>query len=244
MYVRQVDGKTLSFVAPSTLWRNDLVMKDLESGSLWSHHSMKCILGPSLGKTLTLHPYVMTSWGRWRRAHPNSAILDKSDPRMPHSRLKEDNWEIYFKNPSLLGVVGEGNADPRLPGKTRVLCVSLGGEQTVYVPDKMPPRGVVNDVVGGQPILVVVEGPTSLVWSRRLAGQVITFERAGPDAVRDRESKSDWDLMTGRCIGGAHGGQQLEAVPSVTGFWFAWARHYPATRIWSEARAQSPSPSR
>lgn len=237
MYVRDIRSKKLTFTAPSTSWKNDLVMKDRETGTLWSHHSMKAIAGPLLGAELPMHASLLTTWGRWRQLHPDSLILDKSDTWV--SGPQQNMWERYFKDSEMNGQLGLGNPDPRLGGKEVVLTVRLGGESTAYPLARLEQNPVVNDVVGGRPLLAVCDRDdrTTAVWSREVDGRVLEFEGpvAGKDGsmgVRDRQTGSLWNAFTGQASGGPLAGRRLQQVPAVTGFWFAWATHYPGTRIW------------
>ena len=37
MYAREAKGQTLTFQVSGMLWKRSLVMRDIETGSLWSH---------------------------------------------------------------------------------------------------------------------------------------------------------------------------------------------------------------
>lgn len=236
MYVREVDHKPLTFTAPSTVWRNDLVMKDRETKSLWSHHSMKAIDGPHKGAELAMYPYVLTTWGAWRRLHPDSLILDKTDTWVNGTRL--NLWDTYYSNPSLTGQLGLGNPDKRLDGKTVMVAVRDGAVSTVYPHPELAKQPVVNDTVGKLDIVTVfdVKSRSAAVWRREVAGRVLEFETAPAQAdatcVRDRQTGTVWRALDGKGLRGPLKSHALTQVPSVTGYWFAWATHYPEARVW------------
>jgi hypothetical protein len=60
-------------------------------------------------------------------------------------------------------------------------------------------------------------------------GQRLTFSRSG-DTFTDAETGSTWNFF-GQAVAGELEGSQLEQVPHVVTFWFAWASFEPDTRI-------------
>lgn len=236
MYVREVDHKPLTFTAPSTVWRNDLVMKDRETKSLWSHHSMKAIDGPHKGAELAMYPYVLTTWGAWRRLHPDSLVLDKTETWVEGSRT--NLWDTYYGNGALTGQLGLGNPDPRLEGKTVMVAVRQGKISTVYPFPELEKKPVVNDKVGTLDVVTVFDIKThsAAVWRREVEGRQLEFEAAPAEGdmacMRDNQTGTVWRALDGKALRGPLKGRALTQVPSVTGFWFAWATHYPEARVW------------
>lgn len=236
MYVREVDHKPLTFTVPSTVWRNDLVFKDRESGSLWSHHSMKSIAGKHAGVELAMYPYVLTTWGAWRRLHPDSLVVDKTETWVAGSR--KNLWDSYFSNSDLTGQLGLGNPDPRLEGKAVMTAVRHGNSSTVFPQAELKKQPVVNETVGDTAVVVACDkvGHGAAVWRREARGQVLDFEEAPSEAdmacMRDRQTGTIWHALDGHAVRGPMKGCTLTQVPSVTGYWFAWATHYPKARVW------------
>jgi hypothetical protein len=130
----------------------------------------------------------------------------------------------------------------------RVLTVDLNGEAVAYPYDVLEQAGVVNDVVGGQPVAVFWQsGVASALDSGSIAqgrdvgsaaaflpeldGRRLAFSSEGGRIV-DAETGSTWDLL-GRAVGGELAGQQLTPVVGVNHFWFSWAAFKPATRIYT-----------
>ena len=54
VYASEVGGKKLTFQVSGKLWNRSLVMRDLETGSLWSHILGECMEGELMGKKLEL----------------------------------------------------------------------------------------------------------------------------------------------------------------------------------------------
>lgn len=72
---REVDGNVTEFGVSGVLYNSDLVFYDRTSNTLWDQVEAKGIVGPKTGQQLTLVPVTMTTWSRWRNAHPDTLVL-------------------------------------------------------------------------------------------------------------------------------------------------------------------------
>ena len=71
-------------------------------------------------------------------------------------------------------------------------------------------------------------------FSTVLDGRQLTFDPdPETDGARDEQTGTHWDVL-GRGSDGPLAGQQLETVPHVDTFWFAWAAFRPDASIWSQ----------
>jgi hypothetical protein len=135
-----------------------------------------------------------------------------------------------------------------LPPMARVVAVDLNGETVAYPYDVLQELHVVNDTVGGVPIVVFwAPGTASALdagdvaggrdvgaattFSRELDGQTLTFTFDG-DRIVDEQTGSEWDVL-GQAVSGPKAGSQLEPVVSINYFWFSWAAFRPETRVYS-----------
>jgi hypothetical protein len=75
VFERRVTGEPTTFGVSGRLWRSDLVMYDGLTDSLWSQLAATAIRGPRTGDRLTLVPSSLTTWGKWRSAHPETRVL-------------------------------------------------------------------------------------------------------------------------------------------------------------------------
>ena len=229
MYARDVNGKTLTFGVSGKLIRNSLVMFDRETGTLWSHLTGEALDGPLLGQHLDQVLSAQTTWGRWRAAHPRTLMLDV-DP----GDVKFDPYQNYYGAPDA-GVVGRKRSDDRLPVKEKVVGVRLGGKVKAYSFTALARDRVVNDTIGGVPLLVVFDGPSQsgAVYRRDPGGKLLTFA-PGRDALSmvDSETRSTWDGISGKAIAGVDVDMRLEQVPITYSFWFGWVDFYPNTELY------------
>jgi hypothetical protein len=129
----------------------------------------------------------------------------------------------------------------------RVLTVDLNGEAVAYPYDVLAEALVVNDVVGGQPVVVfwqsgvasaldsgsIAQGRdvgSAAAFSPQVDGRQLTF-RNERGRIVDAETGSVWNLL-GQAVEGELAGQQLAPVVGVNHFWFSWAAFKPETRIY------------
>lgn len=228
MYARDVNGTTLTFGVSGKLIRNSLVMFDRETGTLWSHLTGEALQGKLVGQNLQQVLSEQTTWGRWRAEHPKTMLLD-IDPFET-----SDPYELYFDAESA-GVIGRKRADDRLPVKEKVIGVRLGGQVKAYSFTALGRDRVVNDKVGGVPLVVVFDGASQsgAVYRTELGGKLLTF-RPGPSALSlvDDDTGSTWDGLSGKATSGTDAGMELEQVPITYSFWFGWADFYPNTQLY------------
>lgn len=229
MYARDVDGRTLTFGVSGKLVRNSLVMFDRETGTLWSHLTGEALDGPLLGQRLHQILSEQTTWGRWRAAHPTTLVLNV-DP----AELAVDPYRFYYGSWDA-GVVGRKHSDDRLLLKEKVIGVRLGTGVKAYSFTALARDRVVNDTVGGVPIVVVFDGPSSsgAVYRRAVAARTLTFSPGAASlTLIDRETGSTWDGLSGRATQGAETGAHLDQIPITYSFWFGWADFYPNTEVY------------
>ena len=232
MYARTVKDAELEFGVSGSLWRDALVVYDRSTGSLWSQVTGRSIQGPMKGRILKHIASVVTTLGDWKRAHPDTLVLKQP------SRVGNP-YERYESSPDRMGVLDTRNPDPRLPGKDVVLGVRLGETQAAYSLERLRKEPILNDVLGGKPVLVLLDpsGESGRAFSRRAKGKILTFESAGGDnfnLLRDKETGSLWEPSTGEAVQGPRKGSRLEPLVSLRAYWFAWRTFFPSTELWKE----------
>ena len=89
VYARKAREKILTFQVSGKLWNRSLVMRDMETGSLWSHILGSCMEGTLRGSDLKILAAVMTTWDDWRKKNPHTTVLN-----LPRTSA-EYNKEFY-----------------------------------------------------------------------------------------------------------------------------------------------------
>jgi hypothetical protein len=136
---------------------------------------------------------------------------------------------------------GEGEApktafghDDRLRPKEIVAGLRIGTESQAYPFSQLRIARVVNDRVGGVPVLVVHQpsSDTTTAFDARAKGKVLRFQAKDADAgsIVDLETRSTWDAY-GLCLLGPLRGTKLKTLILVPEFWFAWSEFHPETHV-------------
>ncbi|MDZ7701129.1 MAG: DUF3179 domain-containing (seleno)protein [Halobacteriales archaeon] len=234
---RTVRGEPTTFGVSGLLYRDNLVMYDEATSSLWSQVRAQAIRGPMAGTDLSLLPSTLTTWGDWRAAHPETVVL--LPPPISGTVLGRVVRDVTrspygnYENVTRVGVGPGRLADDRLHPKALVVGVRAGGVARAYPLEAVRAAGgVVNDTVGGKPVVVAAAEETLVAYDRRVGGQVRAFKPA--EGAHIRAAGSRWSVPTGRAVDGPYDGQRLtSASASSAMFWFAWTQFNPDTEIWS-----------
>lgn len=231
----EVKGRTLHFQYDRMVGANE-VQKDLETGSSWQQASGEAIDGPLKGTRLQLYPAVRTTWAEWRKRYPRTMVLEP----LPGYVERMPNLSRRIKGVTRVGPEGAPNGafavDKRLPPRETVAGLDVGGDTVAYPFSELRMARVVNDLVGGVPIVVVHQpsSDTTTAFDARARGKVLKFRAANDDAssVIDLETRSTWNAY-GLCLEGPLKGTQLKQLILVPQFWFAWSQFRAGTRIFT-----------
>jgi hypothetical protein len=244
-FERTVEGRVLDFGTTGRLRFSNLVMYDRQTESWWQQATGEGIVGEFTGRHLTLVPANVISWADFRVNYPEGKVLSRETGySRAYGRNPYAGYDDINGSPHLFD--GE-TPDGVLPPMARVVTVDLNGEAAGYPYEVLEEVRVVNDSVGGLPIVVLwVPGTASaldsssvaagrdvgaaVVYSRELEGRIFTF--ASDDGrIVDEQTGSEWDVL-GRAVSGPEEGMQLSPVVSINHFWFSWAAFRPETRIY------------
>ena len=75
MYSRQVGYRVLTFGVSGLLYKNNVLMYDKETESLWSQVKNEAVTGPMTGEELQILSSSLTSWEKWRKKRPDTMVL-------------------------------------------------------------------------------------------------------------------------------------------------------------------------
>jgi hypothetical protein len=121
-----------------------------------------------------------------------------------------------------------------------VLGVVAGGEARAYPVAILDWHELVNDTLGGEPILVSFCPlcGTGMVFGRRVAGAERRFGVSGLVyrsnlLMYDRESESLWSQLSAEAVTGPLHGQRLRLLRSKMDEWGRWRRAHPETTVLS-----------
>ncbi|WP_255195922.1 DUF3179 domain-containing protein [Halorarius litoreus] len=242
--VRRVDDVVTTFGVSGLLYRNDLVMYDARTESLWSQIEARAIRGPKTGTTLDLVPSSFTTWGDWTDEHPDSLVLrPPPESSTVTGRTSTRNYDVNpylgYESVDQIGIGGTYD-DDRLHPKTEVLGIEHDGVATAYPYDRVAAAGVVNDEVGGLPVVVTLAGDQEtldgtgqlVAYERTVRGRVHQFTRSQGRLVA---AGTRWSALTGRGVDGPLADESLVPATDVSPlFFFAWLAFAPDTTVYGE----------
>ena len=239
MFRAESQGRGLHFENAGVIGGNE-VFRDKETGSRWQQSSLEAISGPMKGAHLKLRPFLLTNWGEWHRLHPDTLVL-KPLPGYAE-RIPDVNKRVND------GLLQRGNApegvlrtDNRLPPKTMILGLDVDGASKAFPLNALRERRVVNDTIGGSPILIIHQrgSDTTTAFLARLEGRTLRLTAANPDTTEltDSQTHSRWDAY-GHCIAGKLKGSNLQPLILEPEYWFAWSEFHPETAIFTPAASE------
>ena len=185
---------------------NAMTWYDHETHSIWSQPWGRAIQGEYKGVQLNLLPFQLTTWEKWRQAHPDSLVMINDVDRLGRRRHG-------FQPDFVVGLVLGENA------------------KAYYYKDALEAR-VINDKLGDIPVLLWTTDEIVYAYVRQLDGDVLTFKAYGDELV-DEETNSTWDPVRGLAISGPLQGEGLRAVPSLSSFDWAWEDFYPDSEFYT-----------
>lgn len=164
------DDAEKGFGVSGLLYNSDVLLYDRATESLWSQLMSKAVSGPRRGELLNAIPMVQTTWGGWRKQHPDSQILSRETGyNRDYSR---DPYATYTTRDRLFFPVA--HLDDRLPPKLRVLGIQIGQQAKAYPFSELNKTdGSVQDAVGGQAITVKYDAKSDSAAAYDGAGKLL-----------------------------------------------------------------------
>ncbi len=212
MYVRRVGKQKLTLGVSGMLWQSSVVLYDQETRSLWSHILGQAKAGPLRGTRLRQIPSVITTWKRWKQAHPQTTVgyLPPTAKRFRRQFLQ-------------------------VPRRVFVIALRRGKAARAWSLRDLALRQdpCLNETWQGEPLVVVLDPKsyTARVFSRCVGSRVLEFYWQG-ERWLDRQSGTGWDPVTGRGLEGPLRGAQLRQLEGFLSYSRIWAQFHPQSQFW------------
>lgn len=206
-----VDGRAENFRLVGMDHFNAM-FEDRTTGSWWQQATGHSVAGARKGMTLAELPAQQVTLGEWLAMHPGSLIM-QPDPALRDRYSQSFDYETGASRSALTGT------DPvSWHDKSWVVGVELNGSSKAYDWNRLRRETVVNDAVGGRPIVLVLA---------RDGASFFAFER--PNASTRFELRGDSLVSGGRSYALANAGAELKSVPASQEFWHSWRTFHPGT---------------
>lgn len=224
-------GRRLStFGTTGKLVNSNLLMYDRTTDSEWPQILATAISGSRKGARLSEVPLVWTTWGRWKTAHPETAVLStdtgfgRSYGDDPYGSYAPPGG-YYTSGGPLFEVTPQSD---RFEAKEVVVGVKVDAARAAIPKRSIEERRVIPFDAGGEPLLAVWDDrlATARIFVRESDGRSLRFEEG---ELRD-STGTTW-ASTGRAQSGPLRGARLGAIPFLDAMWFAWHAFFPGTAV-------------
>lgn len=198
----------------------NFLMRDEETGTFWQQISGRAISGRLAGAQLEPVHSDELSFALWQREAPNGTVL-KALPKDAKEYETKD-WDVRIgKYRTVLDFPNSG-----LRSRDLVLGVNIDGESRAYPVERIFVTKLVEDRLGGEPIIIVAgtDGKSIRVFRARSE-----FYKTG-DTLMDSETGSEWSF-NGCAVSGSRTGTCLPPVDALKDYWFDWRNYHPTTTI-------------
>ena len=211
-----VDGRPETFrLVGMDHW--NAMLEDSHTGSWWRQATGEAVAGPLQGARLPELPAAQMSLGTWTALHPDTLVMEP-DPAAAEFYDPQARFERGESQSALTGTVREPWQD-----KSWVVGVQLGGAAKAWDWNALVQARVINDVVGGRPLVLVLapDGSSFAAFERPSASEEFALEG---DSLSG--AGRTWDLA-GRDR--ADPSRRLTVVPAYQEFWHSWRTFHPDT---------------
>ncbi len=148
---RRINGEVLEFGVSGLLHNSNVMLYDRTHDALWSQIGFNALSGPYAGQELSHLPFDLTTFGQWRRDHPDGTVASfQTDYPRDYT---SNPYESYFEGDSLM-FPAKGSDDTRLGEKEPVLGVKIDDAVRAYPIDTIArgDQGRIEDELGGHTI--------------------------------------------------------------------------------------------
>lgn len=228
LYRTETDGVTHELGTSGFLYRSNKLMYDQATQSLWNTLWGQPVLGPLAKSEIELERgwLVTTTWGEWRRRHPDTKVLSL-DTGYQRDYSEGAAYREYFATDALMFQVPV--LDNRLLNKDEVLGLILPAH-----PDE--PVAVSVRFLDGHRIYHHQIGELRFVVVTDASGANRVYEAGtneftgwdGDRRLTDANGKT-W-ILTEDSLASSDG-SLLQRLPAHRSFWFGWYSAYPGTRL-------------
>ena len=228
IYDTIVDGTHYEVGTSGFLYRSNKLMYDKATQSLWNTFQGQPVIGPLVGKGIKLpHRYVVTTtWGEWKRRHPQTKVLSLNTG---HRRNYDEGvaYQQYFATDDLMFTVPK--LDKRLNNKSEILGL-------IFNTSADKPLAIDVEFLANNPIYHDQIESTEFVALTDKSGAIRVYENDGlkfqkwdQDTSIIDENNISWTLSESRLE--SEQGKTLNRLPANRAFWFGWFSAYPHTRL-------------
>lgn len=228
LYETTHNGVNYKLGTSGFLYRSNKLMYDKATQSLWNTLWGRPVIGPLADKDILLkrRSVVTTTWGEWRRRHPDTRVLSLDTG---HERDYSEGaaYRAYFATDKLMFNVPK--LDRRLKNKDEVLAVVAPDDDTKQLAISarlLAKKPVYHDQVGGHEFVVFTDRSGA---NRAYSTGGMKFDSWDASDLAVDSQGSRWRVREDHLESSS--GETLLRLAAHRAFWFGWYAAYPETRL-------------
>ena len=225
------EGKPpFTFGSSGLLYRSNKLMYDRPTNSLWNNLTGEPVSGrlAESGVKLERLPLVVTTWGEWKKKHPDTKVLDVEATGFDSYDYSKSPYESYFKSEETMFPVWLRSR--ALETKQQVFALIIEGEPKAYPIDLLQKQRVSHDVLGGRDIVLFTNPISGAVRAYEAGASRFTPPDRDDGTVMDSEGQR-WTLLEDKLLSAA--GEELKRIAGHNAFWFGWYAFFPTTTVYT-----------
>ena len=227
-YKTKFKGKQYTLGTSGFLYRSNKLMYDKATQSMWSTTRGVPVLGPLVGKGIELEfeSVVTTTWGEWRKRHPDTTVLSLNTG---HTRDYGEGvaYNDYFSSDRLM--FNTPFMDDRLKNKREVLALRFAaapGQQLAIDTKFLDENHVYENKIGQQSFVVLTDNSGA---NRVYDPKGLNFESYDRESLAVDGEGGEWQVKEQWLL--SKDGTKLPRLPYHRAFWFGWRAAFPETQL-------------
>ena len=221
-------GKKYTLGTSGFLYRSNKLMYDKDTQTLWSTTRGTPVLGPLVdqGIQLEYESVVTTTWGEWKKRHPNTTVLSLNTG---HRRDYGEGvaYNDYFGTDALMFRTPFN--DTRLKNKQEILALrfpAAPNQQLAIDTSFLNKNPLYENRIGAQKFIVLTDkSGANRVYDPKSVK--LTNYDGGEIAVDS--NGVEWSVKESNLV--ATNGTKLPRLPYHRAFWFGWRAAFPETTL-------------
>lgn len=224
LYKTEQNGINYEMGTSGFLYRSNKLMYDKVTQSLWSTLEGEPVIGPLVGKGIKLDylSVVTTTWGEWKKRHPDTKVLSLNTG---HRRDYRDGvaYKDYFSTDALMFTVPK--IDKSLKNKDEILAIRLPGEsnENFAISSKFLKRNPIYRNTLGKTNFTVFTDKSGA--HRVFKTKKVHFKDYNQEYKAVAENNTVWQVKENYLISTT--GEKLERLQSYNAFWFGYKAAFP-----------------
>lgn len=212
----------LQLASSGFLHRNDALLFDARTKSLWSTLLGRPVVGPLVEEDIQLQPLttVTTTWGEWRQRHPDTQV--SADNPNDQNFLKDQvNYRQFVAKDRLVNRQAKGDLD----ANARVVGLHHAGRALAVDSRYLHDHRIYNDQLGGDAVVLLTSSTNAT--RAYLTGTTKIEKWVNADEVTDQRGQH-WFLKEHALV--SDKGEKLPRLNTRQAQWGAWQGAYEQSR--------------